>query len=399
MPTVITTGPPADGIYRETFKIAGISYRREVAQQFICGVQACEASGRPWGLVSVPEPDNPHDPNAIRVDGWWTGPRGTERVHVGYWPAEEAVDADHDDNEFSSRAVRLYMGDDGFCDVTMVPYATGAEDDGGADEEPPSRSLLPPRPPPSPSRTTPWWGRYVLAAAVVGLVIFGARQNTPTTVSRSTPQALAPRAAPSTATTANVAVETATVALVASPPEFLEPHVSVRVGGGDRPIVYGQTNMPGGTGGLVTIRRRSSSYLAQVKIQVLRGAFEAGPLSQQGSPLDPGEYTVEVTFGVARVQPAHVEAVYGREGKRLRGPLVTRTPYGGNVVEMKTKFRVPGKTSATVDAKAMAQQKVDMVAWWKQSCRDICRLAGQASGDPRPLTPCIAKCEAEQPSF
>jgi hypothetical protein len=60
------------------FKIAGAHYREEALQS--------DAFAPGSRLTLVPEPDNPHDPQAIRV----LGATGTE--HVGYVPAELCAD-------------------------------------------------------------------------------------------------------------------------------------------------------------------------------------------------------------------------------------------------------------------------------------------------------------------
>jgi HIRAN domain len=63
-------------------EVAGVQHRLANAFTF--------ARGRNHDLLLEPEPTNRHDPNAIKVIGFYKGWFFTHRVHLGYVPAEMA---------------------------------------------------------------------------------------------------------------------------------------------------------------------------------------------------------------------------------------------------------------------------------------------------------------------
>lgn len=59
--------------------VAGLRYRADAAMDFMEAM----GDGNLGGIRLEPEPDNEHDPHAIKVIGWWED----EERHVGYVPA------------------------------------------------------------------------------------------------------------------------------------------------------------------------------------------------------------------------------------------------------------------------------------------------------------------------
>lgn len=67
----------------------------------------------PVTLYLEPEPDNPHDPNAVRVDAEQDGKPRT-RIKIGYLPARIAEDVHDEVEDFKVTAVDVCMPDDRF---------------------------------------------------------------------------------------------------------------------------------------------------------------------------------------------------------------------------------------------------------------------------------------------
>lgn len=155
--------------------------------------------------------------------------------------------------------------------------------------------------------------------------------------------------------------------------------------GGDMPIIIGQTNLPDGTELIVSLSRRASSYGAQDKTSVRNGSFRAGPFSQHGGALNPGIYDVEVTAGVAWVQPKSVQAIIGKNGEKLDGPLVEMTDLGAKMVEYHSDLQIgTGAGSAELDKTSREAQRKMLHDWWIDSCQSTCDLsAGYAKSKSR----------------
>jgi hypothetical protein len=74
--------PEGMSIFFADEEVAGVQHRLSNVRAF--------ASGRHHALRLEREPNNPHDPNAIKVIGIYKGWFFTHRVHIGYVPAEIA---------------------------------------------------------------------------------------------------------------------------------------------------------------------------------------------------------------------------------------------------------------------------------------------------------------------
>jgi hypothetical protein len=56
--------------------------------------------------------------------------------------------------------------------------------------------------------------------------------------------------------------------------------------------------------------------------------FTAGPFSQKGGAIPPGDYDVEVVFGTAKSQPSAVREVVGESNEKITGSLVRESSTG-----------------------------------------------------------------------
>lgn len=123
---------------------------------------------------------------------------------------------------------------------------------------------------------------------------------------------------------------------------------------GRRPTVSGESNLPDGTEGIASIQSKTTKKEGSDKFTVQGGRFEAGPFSDGGQGLAPGNYTLDVTIAIAQVQPSQVKAVIGQNGENLRGPLVDRDDIGTSV-QLSQDFRLDaqGKVTAGTDAGAV----------------------------------------------
>lgn len=126
---------------------------------------------------------------------------------------------------------------------------------------------------------------------------------------------------------------------------------TVREDTGRRPTVVGETNLPDGTEGIASIQSKTTKKEGSDKFTVQGGRFEAGPFSDGGQGLTPGNYTLDVTIA----QPPPVKAVIGQNGENLRGPLVDHDEIGTSV-RLSQDFRLDaqGKFTAGADADAGA---------------------------------------------
>jgi len=137
--------------------------------------------------------------------------------------------------------------------------------------------------------------------------------------------------------------------------------MSTKVEGGGKPVVVGKTNLPEGTDLMVSIKRKKSAYHGQIKVQVSRGEFWAGPFTQKGSAFNPGTYTLEITVPFAPSQPASVQSQIGDHGEKLQGPLVKKGALG-KYAEYRSTFKVAGEESAEKDKMARQQDKKERQA-------------------------------------
>jgi hypothetical protein len=94
------------------------------------------------------------------------------------------------------------------------------------------------------------------------------------------------------------------------------------------PWVLGTTNLPDGSILLVSLSRQEAAYSVQRTAVVSNRRFTAGPFSQKGGAIPPGDYDVEVVFGTAKSQPNAVREVVGESNEKITGSLVRESPTG-----------------------------------------------------------------------
>lgn len=105
--------PESFRIYRDRVPVMGVPMRKADATAF------CKGSGKQ--LAFQREPDNRHDPNAIRIMGSWKGWFSRKEKMLGYVPAEDAAKlvrlglAD----SVRPRLLKTYLGTDGFVEIEI----------------------------------------------------------------------------------------------------------------------------------------------------------------------------------------------------------------------------------------------------------------------------------------
>lgn len=164
--------------------------------------------------------------------------------------------------------------------------------------------------------------------------------------------------------------------LVRAPTWALVVTISITVEGIDRPIVIGETNLPDGTVVTVTLSRTADGYAKQFITSVQNGAFRAGPFEQHGQPLGQGLYDIQVMVPVAWKQPRHVQAVIGRDGERLEGPLVKLSEaFRANVVEYHQSLPIGDEFAVERARREAERRKRDesLFDWdYSSFCQSIC---------------------------
>jgi hypothetical protein len=110
------------------FSVAGIVHRKAHARRFAEGELRSDRKDLKYGLDAVREPNNPHDRNAVKLFGWWTG-RGwfggmkRDLAFIGYVPthiAQAIVAAYGPDRNPDIALYSVYIGQDGFLDVKGI---------------------------------------------------------------------------------------------------------------------------------------------------------------------------------------------------------------------------------------------------------------------------------------
>jgi hypothetical protein len=139
----------------------------------------------------------------------------------------------------------------------------------------------------------------------------------------------------------------------AQPTLRAELSVSVKLMPTGEIVLSGTTNLPDGTHLMLSVdsqasvkcrrhwtRRCSTYYGGQSETVVRNGRFTSGRFSHHGNAFPTGRYLAEALMPVASVQPPRVQAVIGKRGERLLGPLVKRVGFGGAIVSKTKWFRI-----------------------------------------------------------
>lgn len=103
--------PTGFRIYEERLEVLGVQRRRADALAF--------CHGRGQSLAFVLEPSNPHDANAIRIDGAWKGWLFSKQKHLGYVPREIAARLAEAGLAamVQPRLLKTYAGTDGYVEI------------------------------------------------------------------------------------------------------------------------------------------------------------------------------------------------------------------------------------------------------------------------------------------
>lgn len=131
------------------------------------------------------------------------------------------------------------------------------------------------------------------------------------------------------------------LALLSFSASALDVTMNVKSDGDEKPTISGQTNLPDETELIVGIHLIGGEYFAQSEATVKGGQFSAGKFSDSDSALTSGLYTIEVSAGLAAVQPDSVQSVFGKEGQNLKGQYVKTLGVGGAYVNFSTKMKLP----------------------------------------------------------
>jgi hypothetical protein len=122
------------------------------------------------------------------------------------------------------------------------------------------------------------------------------------------------------------------------------------------PWVLGTTNLPDGSILLVSLSRHEATYSAQRTAVVSNRRFTAGPFSQKGRALPPGDYEVDVVFGIARGQPSAVRDVVGENNEKITGSLVREGSIGITARQL-LRVNHGGSASPELDRKAREENE------------------------------------------
>jgi hypothetical protein len=108
-------------------KVAGIHHRKRDVGIWVQAARLAERDGRYYGIELLPEPANPHDPNAIKVVGLADLDGKRLAWHIGYLPRYVAKDISTDllacDVPIAGELWSIYEGTDNFVDVNVIVLA------------------------------------------------------------------------------------------------------------------------------------------------------------------------------------------------------------------------------------------------------------------------------------
>jgi len=191
-------------------------------------------------------------------------------------------------------------------------------------------------------------------------------------------------------------------AMASSLSHAIEIALSTETQTSSRPTFKGTTNLPDGARLTLIVSRKESAYRAEVSAEVRSGRFSVGPISQRGSDLNPGLYSLEISLAIAGNQPAAVLDVIGKRGEKLEGALVRRNG-DTRTIRYATTFQVGLAANPELDRVAREQAKMSQTRWWKSQCNEICdnaeffeRARGRSFSKPDCLKTCVSNPPAPQ---
>jgi hypothetical protein len=102
------------------FSVAGLHYKHDNAVLFAKWAGHCHNSGLEYGIRLQREPENPHDPQAIAVIGFWNDGASYWEVPIGFVPKDYSHQAPADAPIAAElNHVFLEQKDDGSYDVDV----------------------------------------------------------------------------------------------------------------------------------------------------------------------------------------------------------------------------------------------------------------------------------------
>lgn len=93
-----------------------------------------------------------------------------------------------------------------------------------------------------------------------------------------------------------------------------------------------KTNLPDNTELIASLSYDERNYKGEDKVVVLGGYCETDEFTDNNSSLGRGSYKLEITSGIASVQPLSVQKVIGEKGINLQGIYIKEDPILGNTV-------------------------------------------------------------------
>ncbi|WP_309085735.1 HIRAN domain-containing protein [Chelativorans sp.] len=104
-------------------KVVGLQHRQDAVRSFVMAVALAEGEGQRYGVRLRPDPANPHDKNAIAVDGYVS----MDRWHIGFLDRVTAKELHRDlisvGIPIEAELYSLWRGDDGYIDVNLIVLA------------------------------------------------------------------------------------------------------------------------------------------------------------------------------------------------------------------------------------------------------------------------------------
>ena len=91
--------------------------------------------------------------------------------------------------------------------------------------------------------------------------------------------------------------------------------------------IKGVTNLPDSTKLLIHLKHQLASYSAQDVVAVSNGQFASGWFNYHGSPVPIGKYYLRIITETTGSQSSAVNALLGKDGENLAGPLVVYPSY------------------------------------------------------------------------
>lgn len=103
--------------------VVGIQHRRNDVELFCQAVEAAARKQQRYGVRLRPTPDNPHDQNAIAVDGF----AGGQTWHVGFLDRDTAKEITRDlvlkGIPIDAELYRIWIADDGYIEIQVIVLA------------------------------------------------------------------------------------------------------------------------------------------------------------------------------------------------------------------------------------------------------------------------------------